>query len=64
MPPVDSAADTAAAWRRPRLVWINGVITLAIMPVMIAGTIAPAVMFMIGTALVLTINFVRAGDRQ
>ena len=43
--------------RRPRLVWINGAITVAIMGVMIAGTIDPAVMFMIGTALVLTINY-------
>jgi len=43
---------------RPRwLLWINGLITVAIMAVMIAGTIDPAVMFMIGTALVLTINY-------
>jgi citrate-Mg2+:H+ or citrate-Ca2+:H+ symporter, CitMHS family len=43
--------------RRPRLVWINGLITIVIMAVMVAGTIDPAVMFMIGTALVLTINY-------
>jgi CitMHS family citrate-Mg2+:H+ or citrate-Ca2+:H+ symporter len=43
--------------RRPRLVWVNGLITIAIMAVMIAGTVDPAVMFMVGTALVLTINY-------
>jgi citrate-Mg2+:H+ or citrate-Ca2+:H+ symporter, CitMHS family len=43
--------------QRPKLVWVNGLITIAIMAVMIAGTVDPAVMFMIGTALVLTINY-------
>jgi CitMHS family citrate-Mg2+:H+ or citrate-Ca2+:H+ symporter len=57
MPAVESPVDAAAALRRPRLVWINGGITLAIIAVMIGGTIDPAVMFMIGTALVLTINY-------
>jgi CitMHS family citrate-Mg2+:H+ or citrate-Ca2+:H+ symporter len=63
--PVDDAArielrDVPAellALRRPRLVWVNGLITVAIMAVMIAGTVDPAVMFMIGTVLVLTINY-------
>jgi CitMHS family citrate-Mg2+:H+ or citrate-Ca2+:H+ symporter len=36
---------------------VNGLITVVIMAVMIAGTVDPAVMFMIGTALVLTINY-------
>jgi len=43
--------------RTPRLLWVNGGITIAIVAVMIAGTIDPAVMFMIGTAIVLTINY-------
>lgn len=37
--------------------WVNGLITIAMMAVMIAGTVDPAVMFMIGTALVLTLNY-------
>jgi CitMHS family citrate-Mg2+:H+ or citrate-Ca2+:H+ symporter len=53
--PVEPQSDPGL--RRPRLVWVNALITLAIMGVMIAGTIDPAVMFMIGTALVLTINY-------
>jgi CitMHS family citrate-Mg2+:H+ or citrate-Ca2+:H+ symporter len=43
--------------RRPRLLWVNALITIAIMALMIAGTVDPAVMFMIGTAVVLTINY-------
>jgi CitMHS family citrate-Mg2+:H+ or citrate-Ca2+:H+ symporter len=49
--------DQRLALRRPRLVWINGLITVTIIAVMIAGIVDPAVMFMIGTALVLTINY-------
>jgi CitMHS family citrate-Mg2+:H+ or citrate-Ca2+:H+ symporter len=43
--------------RRPALLWVNGLITIAIMALMIAGAADPAVMFMIGTAVVLTINY-------
>jgi CitMHS family citrate-Mg2+:H+ or citrate-Ca2+:H+ symporter len=43
--------------RRPKLLWVNALITIAIMALMIAGTVDPAVMFMIGTAAVLTINY-------
>jgi CitMHS family citrate-Mg2+:H+ or citrate-Ca2+:H+ symporter len=50
--------------RRPHLVWINGLITVAIVAVMIAGPIDPAVMFMIGTALVLTINYPKPAQQR
>jgi CitMHS family citrate-Mg2+:H+ or citrate-Ca2+:H+ symporter len=50
--------------RRPRLVWVNGLITVAIMGVMIAGTVDPSVMFMVGTALALTINYPDPGQQR
>jgi citrate-Mg2+:H+ or citrate-Ca2+:H+ symporter, CitMHS family len=53
--PVEPQSDSGL--RRPRLVWVNGAITIAIMAVMIAGTVDPAVMFMVGTAVVLTLNY-------
>jgi citrate-Mg2+:H+ or citrate-Ca2+:H+ symporter, CitMHS family len=53
--PVERAVDPSL-WR-PRLVWVNALITVAIMALMITGTADPAVMFMIGTAVVLTINY-------
>jgi CitMHS family citrate-Mg2+:H+ or citrate-Ca2+:H+ symporter len=57
--PVEPRFDPtpASGLARPRLVWVNGGITVAIMAVMIAGTVDPAVMFMLGTALVLAINY-------
>jgi citrate-Mg2+:H+ or citrate-Ca2+:H+ symporter, CitMHS family len=52
------ATPEEMAVSRPRwALWANGVITIAIMAIMIAGLVDPAVMFMIGTALVLTINY-------
>ena len=46
------------------LVWVNGIITIAIVAVMVAGTIDPAVVFMIGTALVLTINYPKPAQQR
>jgi len=45
-------------------VWVNGIITIAIVAVMVAGTIDPAVVFMIGTALVLTINYPKPAQQR
>jgi len=49
--------DAELALRRPARVWLNGLITIAIIATMIAGVVDPAPMFMVGTALVLTINY-------
>ncbi len=43
--------------RRPKLFWVNLVLTLVIMGVMIEGAVDPVVMFMIGTVLALMINY-------
>jgi citrate-Mg2+:H+ or citrate-Ca2+:H+ symporter, CitMHS family len=53
--PVERAVEPSL-WR-PRLVWVNALITVGIMALMITGTADPAVIFMIGTAVVLTINY-------
>ena len=45
-------------------VWVNGIITIAIVAVMVAGTIDPTVVFMIGTALVLTINYPKPAQQR
>jgi CitMHS family citrate-Mg2+:H+ or citrate-Ca2+:H+ symporter len=49
--------DQQLALRRPRLIWVNGLITITIMAVLIGGSVDPAVLFMVGTAVVLTINY-------
>ncbi len=47
----------ALAMRRPGRFWINLVLTIVVMAVMIAGVVDPAVMFMVGTAAALMINY-------
>ncbi|WP_042691442.1 CitMHS family transporter [Azospirillum sp. B506] len=43
--------------RRPKLFWVNLILTAVIMAVMIEGAVDPVVMFMIGTVLALMINY-------
>lgn len=45
------------ALRRPRLFWINVAITLAVVVTMVMGWAEPVVVFMVGTALALMINY-------
>jgi citrate-Mg2+:H+ or citrate-Ca2+:H+ symporter, CitMHS family len=45
------------AYRRPRLFWINVLLTALVLGVMIGGYVDPAVMFMLGTAIALVINY-------
>jgi len=56
-PPVAVAVEGPARQALPRLFWVNAFVTIAIMAVMIAGLVDPAVVFMLGTAVVLTINY-------
>jgi CitMHS family citrate-Mg2+:H+ or citrate-Ca2+:H+ symporter len=43
--------------RRPSRFWINLVLTLLVMAAMVSGLVDPAVMFMLGTAAALVINY-------
>ena len=54
---VRTLSDTERALRRPGLVWINAALTLAVLGIMIAGLLPPAVMFMLGTAAALVVNY-------
>jgi len=45
------------ALRRPRLFWVNLILTVLVMVVMIAGWVDPVVMFMLGTVVALCINY-------
>jgi len=44
-------------YRRPHLFWVNLALTLVVIGVMISGIVEPVVIFMIGTALALLINY-------
>jgi len=49
--------ESERALRRPRLFWVNLILTLAVMGAMITGVADPVVMFMIGVVLALMINY-------
>lgn len=57
--PAQSAADdaTATALLRPRLMPFNVVLTIAVVGTMVSGRVEPVVVFMIGTALALVVNY-------
>jgi len=45
------------ALRRPRLFWLNAAITLAVVVTMVMGWAEPVVVFMVGTAIALMVNY-------
>jgi CitMHS family citrate-Mg2+:H+ or citrate-Ca2+:H+ symporter len=47
----------AAALRRPRLLWVNGALTLALMTGLLSGRVPLPVLFMVACALALVINY-------
>lgn len=53
-----------AALRRPRLFFVNLLLTVIIMAVMIGGWVDPVVMFMIGVVLALTINYPDVAEQR
>lgn len=50
-------SDDRKRLQRPGRLWLNGLVTLVILAVMIWGIVDPGVMFMLGTAIVLMINY-------
>lgn len=50
-------APEIEAFKRPKLIWINFIMTVLVMVILISGSIPPAVIFEIGTALALMVNF-------
>ncbi|MDF3312041.1 citrate:proton symporter [Rhodococcus sp. T2V] len=48
---------------RPRLVWINFALTVAVMTVLVLGTLAPPVILMLGVGVALIINFPRVAEQ-
>ncbi|WP_455808763.1 CitMHS family transporter [Pseudomonas koreensis] len=50
-------SDAERELRKPRLFWVNLLMTLVVMGVMIAGVVDPVVMFMLGTVIALCINY-------
>ncbi len=60
-PPGAATLPTAtmgdAALRRPRLLWVNAALTLALMAALVAGLLPLPVLFMVGFAVALVVNY-------
>jgi CitMHS family citrate-Mg2+:H+ or citrate-Ca2+:H+ symporter len=54
---VRRVSDAQQALRRPGRFWINVSVTLLLMAAMVSGAVDPAVMFMVGTATALVLNY-------
>ncbi len=70
-PPPPLIAETALltaqpdpALRRPRLMWFNGILTVALMVVLIAQLLPMPVLFMVGLAVALTVNYPKLEDQR
>lgn len=58
----DPASHVAA--RRPRLLWFNLALTLAMMSALVAGLLPLPVLFMIAFAIAMTVNYPRLADQR
>ncbi len=71
---IDSDADVAAAdaavddeaarLRRPKLLWVNAALTLALMVALVAGALPLPVLFMIAFSLALVINYPNLAEQR
>lgn len=50
--------------RRPKLFWFNILLTVLVIAVLISGTIAPALIFMLGTIIALTVNYRKISEQR
>jgi citrate-Mg2+:H+ or citrate-Ca2+:H+ symporter, CitMHS family len=64
MPEVTAAAPLSDELKRPHLLWLNALLTLAVVGVMVSGVAEPAIGFMIGTALALVTNYPQAAAQR
>lgn len=60
----EEAAKKAAALRRPKLLWINTVLALAVIGVLVWGIIPAGFAFMIGVSIALPLNYPNMKDQM
>jgi CitMHS family citrate-Mg2+:H+ or citrate-Ca2+:H+ symporter len=56
--------DSERALRRPRMLWPNAVITVLVMVTMVTGWVPPALAFMLGVVVALTLNYPQAAEQR
>jgi CitMHS family citrate-Mg2+:H+ or citrate-Ca2+:H+ symporter len=60
LPTVEDAEDT----KRPRLLWVNFALTLALMAALVIGLLPMPVLFMVGFAIALVINYPNLSEQR
>lgn len=60
----DDRNDSALALQRPKLFWLNLLLTFAVLGSMVFTSIPPVALFMVGTALALVMNYPNAADQR
>lgn len=50
-------SEEEAAWKRPKMIWVNLLLTAAIIVALVMGLASSAILFGVGTALALVINY-------
>lgn len=63
VPPRELSAE-AISLRRPRLLWFNLVVTLAVLIAMVSAIVPPALAFMVGTVIALAVNYPSPADQR
>lgn len=57
-------SQTDAELRRPRLLWFNAILTIALMALLVAQLLPMPVLFMAGLAVALTVNYPKLEDQR
>lgn len=63
VPPRELSAEERAL-RRPRLLWFNLVVTIAVLVLMVSGLVPPAFAFMVGAVITLAVNYPSPADQR
>ncbi|GAA1051937.1 SLC13 family permease [Dietzia natronolimnaea] len=56
-PAADELTDEERALRRPRLMWFNAALTIAVLAALIAGLAPPELIFLVGVVVALVVNY-------
>ncbi|MBN8575942.1 MAG: citrate transporter [Cytophagales bacterium] len=59
-----SLSEEQKQLRRPRLIWVNAVLTITLIVVLMLGLVPTPVLFLVASCLALLINFPRLADQQ
>jgi CitMHS family citrate-Mg2+:H+ or citrate-Ca2+:H+ symporter len=57
-------SDQEIALRRPRLLWVNVVLTVVVLVLMVSAVVPPAFAFMVGTVVALVVNYPTPGEQR